>query len=74
VPIRERQYHVRAPAVFWTDRVVTFIGTDVDESLMAHQRLPKVIAHHAGTMKVLQTLRPFAVTMAGAVEFNPFKD
>ncbi len=41
---------------------------------MAHLRLPKVIAQHAGTMKVLQTLRPFAVAMAGAVEFNPFKD
>jgi len=44
---------------------------------MAHLRLPKVIAQHAGTMKVLQvlqTLRPSAVAMAGAVEFNPFKD
>ncbi len=62
------------PTCSLTDRVVTFIGTDLDESLMAHLRLPKVIAQHAGTMKVLQTLRPFAVAMAGAVEFNPFKD
>ena len=28
----------------------------------------------AGTVKVLHTLRPFAVAMAGAGEFDPFKD
>ena len=33
-----------------------------------------VIAEHAGTIKVLHTLRPFAVAMAGAGEFDPFKD
>lgn len=36
--------------------------------------LPEVIAQHAGTVKVLYTLRPFAVAMAGAGEFDPFKD
>jgi hypothetical protein len=33
-----------------------------------------VLAHHAGTVKVLHTLRPFAVAMAGEGEFDPFKD
>ena len=34
----------------------------------------KVLAHHAGSVRVLHTLRPFAVAMAGAGEFDPFKD
>jgi hypothetical protein len=29
---------------------------------------------HAGTIRVLHTLRPFAVAMAGAGEFDSFKD
>jgi tRNA-splicing ligase RtcB len=41
---------------------------------MAYRRLPEVIAHHAGTVKVLHTLRPFAVVMAGTRELDPWKD
>jgi tRNA-splicing ligase RtcB len=56
------------------ERGVTLIGADLDESPMAYRRLPEVIGEHAGTVKVLHTLRPFAVAMAGAGEFDPFKD
>ena len=56
------------------ERGVTLIGADLDESPMAYRRLPEVIAEHAGTVKVLHTLRPFAVAMAGSGEFDPFKD
>jgi len=55
-------------------RGVTLIGADLDESPMAYRRLPQVLAQHAGTIRVLHTLRPFAVAMAGAGEFDPFKD
>jgi tRNA-splicing ligase RtcB len=55
-------------------RGVSLIGGDLDESPMAYRRLPEVLAHHAGTVKVCHTLRPFAVAMAGAGEFDPFKD
>jgi tRNA-splicing ligase RtcB (3'-phosphate/5'-hydroxy nucleic acid ligase) len=55
-------------------RGVTLVGADLDESPMAYRRLPEVIAEHAGTIRVLHTLRPFAVAMAGAGEFDPFKD
>jgi tRNA-splicing ligase RtcB len=55
-------------------RGVTLVGTDLDESPMAYRRLPEVIAEHANTIKVLRTLRPFAVAMAGSGEFDPFKD
>jgi len=33
-----------------------------------------VLAQHADTMKIEHTLRPFAVVMAGADVFDPFKD
>jgi tRNA-splicing ligase RtcB len=56
------------------ERGVTLIGADLDESPMAYRRLPEVLAEHAGTIKVLHRLRPFAVAMAGAGEFDPFKD
>lgn len=55
-------------------RGVLLSGGDLDESPMAYRRLPEVLAQHEGTMRVLHTLRPFAVAMAGAGEFDPFKD
>jgi tRNA-splicing ligase RtcB len=56
------------------ERGVMLAGGDLDESPMAYRRLPEVLAHHAGTVRVQHTLRPFAVVMAGAGEFDPFKD
>jgi tRNA-splicing ligase RtcB len=65
----------RAEMDAWlTKRGVTLSGGDLDESPMAYRRLPEVLRHHAGTLKVLHTLRPFVVAMAGAGEFDPFKD
>ena len=55
-------------------RGVSLIGADLDESPMAYRRLPEVLAHHAGSVRVLHTLRPFAVVMAGEGEFDPWKD
>lgn len=54
-------------------RQVTLIGADLDESPMAYRRLPEVLAHHANSVRVLHTLRPFAVVMAGNEE-DPWKD
>jgi tRNA-splicing ligase RtcB len=45
----------------------------LDESPMAYRRLPEVLAHHGETIRVLHTLRPFAVAMAGNIE-DPWKD
>ena len=56
------------------ERGVTLIGADLDESPMAYRRLPDVLAHHAGSIKVCHTLRPFSVVMAGKNEFDPWKD
>lgn len=56
------------------ERGVVLVGGDLDESPMAYRRLPEVLAGHAGTIKILHTLRPFAVAMAGSGEFDPWKD
>jgi len=56
------------------ERGVLLAGGDLDESPMAYRRLPDVLVQHAGTIRVLHTLRPFAVAMAGDGEFDPFKD
>jgi tRNA-splicing ligase RtcB (3'-phosphate/5'-hydroxy nucleic acid ligase) len=56
------------------ERGVTLSGGGIDESPMAYRRLPDVLAYHAGSTKVLHTLRPFAVAMAGEAEFDPWRD
>lgn len=56
------------------ERGVVLVGADLDESPMAYRRLPDVLKEHAGSVKVLHTLRPFAVAMAGEGEFDPWKD
>lgn len=55
-------------------RGVTLAGADLDESPMAYRRLDEVLAHHNASTRVLHRLAPFAVVMAGAGEFDPFKD
>lgn len=57
-----------------TERGVVLVGADLDESPMAYRRLPDVLKEHAASTKVLHTLRPFAVAMAGEGEFDPWKD
>lgn len=56
------------------DRGVTLIGADLDEAPQAYRRLPDVLAEHAGTIEIVHQLRPFGVIMAGAKEFDPYKD
>jgi tRNA-splicing ligase RtcB len=55
-------------------RGVMLYGGDLDEAPQAYRRLPEVLACHEGTVKIEHTLRPFAVAMAGADVFDPFKD
>ncbi len=70
----KRRFTRREMDVWLKERGVSLIGADLDESPMAYRRLPDVLAHHGDTVRVLHRLRPFAVVMAGAGEFDPFKD
>ena len=56
------------------DRGVELRGGDVDEAPQAYRRLPEVLAAHAGTIRVLHTLHPLGVAMAGRDIVDPYKD
>jgi tRNA-splicing ligase RtcB len=59
----------------WLRRVgVELRGGGLDESPHVYRRLPEVLAVHADTIRVLHTLRPLGVAMAGDEVFDPFKD
>jgi tRNA-splicing ligase RtcB len=49
-------------------------GGGLDESPHAYRRLPDVLSAQRGTVEVLHTLRPLIVVMAGADQFDPYKD
>jgi tRNA-splicing ligase RtcB len=49
-------------------------GGGVDESPHCYKRLPDVLKEHEGTIKVLHTLTPLGVAMAGADIYDPYKD
>ena len=53
---------------------VVLRGGDLDEAPQAYRRLTDVLAAHAGTMRILHTLRPLGVAMAGRDIFDPYKD
>src|SRR2546427_8002699 len=49
-------------------------GGGTDESPHVYRRLPDVLKAQGPTVEVLHTLRPLIVVMAGADEFDPYKD
>lgn len=49
-------------------------GAGTDESPHCYKRLPEVLTHHGDTIRILHTLKPVGVAMAGENEFDPYKD
>ena len=56
------------------EKGVILRGGGLDESPHVYRRLPDVLAAQGETVQVLHTLRPLIVVMAGANEFDPYKD
>jgi tRNA-splicing ligase RtcB (3'-phosphate/5'-hydroxy nucleic acid ligase) len=56
------------------DKGVVLRGGDLDEAPQAYRRLSHVLAAHAGTIRILHTLRPLGVAMAGRYIADPYKD
>jgi tRNA-splicing ligase RtcB (3'-phosphate/5'-hydroxy nucleic acid ligase) len=56
------------------EKGVILRGGGLDESPHAYRRLPAVLAAQQGTVEILHTLAPLIVVMAGAQEFDPYKD
>ena len=49
-------------------------GGGVDESPHCYKRLPEVLTEHADSVRILHTLKPLGVAMAGKDVYDPFKD
>jgi tRNA-splicing ligase RtcB len=59
----------------WVQRKgVVLRGGGTDESPHVYRRLTDVLAAQGPTVEVLHVLRPLIVVMAGADEFDPYKD
>jgi tRNA-splicing ligase RtcB len=59
----------------WLKRAnVELRGAGLDESPDCYKRLPEVLAEHGNSIRILHTLTPVGVAMAGANEFDPYKD
>ena len=50
------------------------MGLLLDMLLQGYRRLPEVLAAHDGTIRVLHTLTPIGVAMAGHDIDDPYKD
>lgn len=72
--LREPRVDQREWKKWLADKGVTLMGADLDEAPQAYRRLSDVLAEHAGTISIEHTLRPFGVIMAGANEYDPYKD
>ena len=55
-------------------RGIELRGAGADEAPGVYKRLPDVLGHHAGSVRVLHTLTPLGVAMAGDDTFDPYKD
>lgn len=49
-------------------------GAGTDESPHCYKRLPEVLEYHKNMIRILHTLTPIGVAMAGENEFDPFRD
>ena len=56
------------------EKQVILRGGGLDEAPQAYRRLPEVLEAQGETITILHRLRPIVVVMAGADEFDPYKD
>lgn len=72
---------MRAGKVDWASvqaeigaRGIELRGGGADEAPAVYKRLPEVLAAHGDTIRIVRTLHPIGVAMAGIDEFDPYKD
>ena len=80
--VNRRTGQVISPGEISTDMMLTWVkkagielrGAGTDESPHCYKRLPQVLRHHAPSTRILHTLTPVGVAMAGEGEVDPYKD
>jgi tRNA-splicing ligase RtcB len=56
------------------EKQVTLVGGGLDESPHAYRRLDEVLIDQGDSVEIVHTLKPHIVCMAGANDFDPYKD
>lgn len=74
VCVREGKVTQRMMAGWLERSKVVLRGGGLDESPDCYKRLPEVLAEQGDSIRILHTLTPLGVAMAGANEFDPYKD
>lgn len=77
-----KEWKVVSPGLVDMDKVreeiaskgIILKGAGGDEAPQVYKKLPEVLKYHEGTIRILHTLTPLIVCMAGSDEFDPFKD
>ena len=72
--IRPGRVTPRMMAEWLEGKGVILRGGGLDESPHVYRRLPEVLKAQGPTVDVLTTLHPLVVVMAGADEYDPYKD
>jgi tRNA-splicing ligase RtcB len=72
--IRPGRVTPRMMAEWLEGKGVVLRGGGLDESPHVYRRLPDVLAAQGSTVEVRTVLHPLVVVMAGADEFDPYKD
>jgi tRNA-splicing ligase RtcB len=80
--VNEGGKRIRKPGLVRHDEMVRWLekrgvvlrGGDLDEAPQAYRRLGDVLRAHADTIRILHTLRPLGVAMAGRDIVDPYKD
>jgi tRNA-splicing ligase RtcB (3'-phosphate/5'-hydroxy nucleic acid ligase) len=80
--VREGKKKIRQPGLVRHDEMMKWLhekgielrGSDLDEAPQAYRRLSSVLKEHQGTIRVLHTLSPLGVAMAGKDIHDPYKD
>jgi tRNA-splicing ligase RtcB len=74
VLVREGKVSQQMMDEWLLERGVILRGGGLDESPHAYRRLPDVLEAQGGTVEVVHTLTPLVVVMAGAEEYDPYRD
>jgi tRNA-splicing ligase RtcB len=80
--VNRRTGEVKTPGVLSWDMLHEWVGRKrvilrgggLDEAPQVYRRLPDVLAAQGSTIEVVHRLAPIIVVMAGANEFDPYKD
>ncbi|MDP9384825.1 MAG: RtcB family protein [Actinomycetota bacterium] len=79
--LAKRWVREREAAIDWAattadlrEKGIELRGANAEEAPGAYKRLDAVLAEHAGTVRILHTLRPLGIAMAPGDVHDPYKD